>query len=80
MTIVYNIDYDLATKFIDTNKTFCMDQRRAYDGTLKFTSRDAYFGAYSRHSNLECLGFQAERTTSSKILSAYNIQNLQYAK
>lgn len=54
------IDYGLATKFIDTNgehKPFCMDQRRAHDGTLEFTSRDAHFGAHSRRSDLECLGY-----------------------
>jgi serine/threonine protein kinase len=57
---VYVIDYGLATKFIDTNeqhKPFCMDQRRAHDGTLEFTSRDAHFGAHSRRSDLECLGY-----------------------
>lgn len=57
---VFVIDYGLATKFIDTNgehKPFCMDQRRAHDGTLEFTSRDAHFGAHSRRSDLECLGY-----------------------
>lgn len=57
---VYVIDFGLATKFIDTNgehKPFCMDQRRAHDGTLEFTSRDAHFGAHSRRSDLECLGY-----------------------
>ena len=57
---VFVIDYGLATKFIDTNgehRPFCMDQRRAHDGTLEFTSRDAHFGAHSRRSDLECLGY-----------------------
>ncbi|CRK98561.1 CLUMA_CG011909, isoform B [Clunio marinus] len=57
---VFIIDYGLATKFIDTNgehKPFCMDQRRAHDGTLEFTSRDAHFGVHSRRSDLECLGY-----------------------
>lgn len=57
---VYIIDYGLATKFVDTNgdhKAFCMDQRRAHDGTLEFTSRDAHFGAHSRRSDLECFGY-----------------------
>jgi len=34
-----------------------MDQRRAHDGTLEFTSRDAHLGAHSRRSDLECLGY-----------------------
>ncbi|KAL7035401.1 hypothetical protein ACKWTF_008346 [Chironomus riparius] len=57
---VHIIDYGLATKFIDTNgehRPFCMDQRRAHDGTIEFTSRDAHFGAHSRRSDLECLGY-----------------------
>lgn len=54
------IDYGLATKFVDTNgehRPFCMDQRRAHDGTLEFTSRDAHFGTHSRRSDLECFGY-----------------------
>jgi serine/threonine protein kinase len=60
---VYVIDYGLATKFINTigektlHKPFCCDERRAHDGTLEFTSRDAHFGAHSRRSDLECLGY-----------------------
>lgn len=57
---VYLIDYGLATKFVDTNgehRPFCMDQRRAHDGTIEFTSRDAHFGAHSRRSDLECFGY-----------------------
>lgn len=57
---VYLIDFGLALKFVDSNGThrpFIMDQRRAHDGTLEFTSRDAHMGAHSRRSDLECLGF-----------------------
>jgi serine/threonine protein kinase len=57
---VYIIDYGLATKFVNSNgehKPFCCDERRAHDGTLEFTSRDAHFGAHSRRSDLECLGY-----------------------
>jgi len=57
---VHIIDYGLATKFVDTNgehRPFCMDQRRAHDGTIEFTSRDAHFGAHSRRSDLECFGY-----------------------
>lgn len=57
---IYLIDFGLASKFVDSNGVhhpFCMDQRRAHDGTLEFTSRDAHMGAHSRRSDLECLGF-----------------------
>lgn len=57
---VHIIDYGLATKFVNStgeHKPFCCDERRAHDGTLEFTSRDAHFGAHSRRSDLECLGY-----------------------
>lgn len=57
---IFVIDFGLAIKFIDssgTHRPFCMDQRRAHDGTLEFTSRDAHMGAHSRRSDLECLGY-----------------------
>lgn len=59
---VFVIDYGLATKFVNiieetiVHKPFCCDERRAHDGTLEFTSRDAHFGAHSRRSDLECFG------------------------
>lgn len=57
---IFVIDFGLAIKFMDSSgnhRPFCMDQRRAHDGTLEFTSRDAHMGAHSRRSDLECLGY-----------------------
>lgn len=57
---IFLIDFGLASKFLDSNGVhhqFYMDQRRAHDGTLEFTSRDAHMGAHSRRSDLECLGY-----------------------
>lgn len=57
---IYLIDFGLASKFVDSlgvHRPFCIDQRRAHDGTLEFTSRDAHMGAHSRRSDLECLGY-----------------------
>lgn len=57
---IYLIDFGLASKFIDSNgvhRPFFTDQRRAHDGTLEFTSRDAHLGAHSRRSDLESFGY-----------------------
>lgn len=56
---IFLIDYGLASKYQDrgVHRPFIMDQRRAHDGTLEFTSRDAHLGAHSRRSDLECLGY-----------------------
>ncbi|XP_023037001.1 uncharacterized protein LOC6652489 isoform X2 [Drosophila willistoni] len=56
---VFLIDFGLASKYQDrgVHRPFIMDQRRAHDGTLEFTSRDAHMGAHSRRSDLECLGY-----------------------
>uniref|UniRef100_A0A182WDS1 non-specific serine/threonine protein kinase n=1 Tax=Anopheles minimus TaxID=112268 RepID=A0A182WDS1_9DIPT len=57
---IHLIDFGLASKFVDSSgqhRPFCMDQRRAHDGTLEFTSRDAHMGAHARRSDLECLGY-----------------------
>ncbi|XP_062135447.1 uncharacterized protein LOC133845103 isoform X2 [Drosophila sulfurigaster albostrigata] len=56
---IFLIDFGLASKYQDrgVHRPFIMDQRRAHDGTLEFTSRDAHLGAHSRRSDLECLGY-----------------------
>lgn len=68
---LFLIDFGLASKFIDSNgqhRPFCMDQRRAHDGTLEFTSRDAHMGAHSRRSDLECLGYNLIYWSQGKFL------------
>ena len=46
-TPVYLLDYGLSCKFYDdvgNHKKLESDQRKAHNGTLIFTSRDAHFG------------------------------------
>lgn len=46
-TPVYLLDYGLSCKFYDdigNHKKLESDQRKAHNGTLVFTSRDAHFG------------------------------------
>ncbi|KAK6632412.1 hypothetical protein RUM44_007454 [Polyplax serrata] len=57
---VYLLDYGLACRYVDhsgTHKEYNPDQRKAHDGTLQYTSRDAHVGAHSRRSDLEVLAF-----------------------
>ncbi|KAK7580591.1 hypothetical protein V9T40_001220 [Parthenolecanium corni] len=59
-TPVYLLDYGLSCKFYDdigNHKKLESDQRKAHNGTLVFTSRDAHFGAHSRRGDLEVLGY-----------------------
>lgn len=56
----YLVDYGLAYRFrtaTGIHKPFVHDERRAHEGTLEFTSRDAHHGTHSRRGDLETLGY-----------------------
>ena len=56
----YLVDYGLAYRFRTAegmHKQFVHDERRAHEGTLEFTSRDAHHGTHSRRGDLETLGY-----------------------
>ncbi|XP_015111794.1 serine/threonine-protein kinase VRK1 [Diachasma alloeum] len=56
----YLVDYGLAYRFRTTagmHKPFVHDERRAHEGTLEFTSRDAHHGTHSRRGDMETLGY-----------------------
>ncbi|KZC09945.1 Serine/threonine-protein kinase VRK1 [Dufourea novaeangliae] len=56
----YLVDYGLAYRFrtgSGVHKPFVHDERRAHEGTLEFTSRDAHHGTHSRRGDLETLGY-----------------------
>ncbi|XP_067680813.1 serine/threonine-protein kinase VRK1-like [Haliotis asinina] len=57
---VYLVDYGLAFRYIADNKhkEYKEDPKRAHDGTIEFTSRDAHNGvAPSRRGDVEILGY-----------------------
>ncbi|XP_034948889.1 serine/threonine-protein kinase VRK1-like [Chelonus insularis] len=59
-TQIYLLDYGLAYRFKTTagiHKPFVHDERRAHEGTLEFTSRDAHHGTHSRRGDMETLGY-----------------------
>ncbi|RUS68737.1 hypothetical protein EGW08_023501 [Elysia chlorotica] len=60
MNEVYLVDYGLAYRYtVDgVHKEYKEDPRKAHDGTIEFTSRDAHKGvAPSRRADLEILGY-----------------------
>lgn len=57
---VFLVDFGLACKFKNDQGYHCdgePDDRKAHDGTLEYTSRDAHTGAHSRRGDLESLGY-----------------------
>lgn len=57
---VFLVDFGLACKYKDNFGFHCDgggDERKAHEGTLEYTSRDAHIGAHSRRGDLETLGF-----------------------
>ncbi|KAL0116529.1 hypothetical protein PUN28_009888 [Cardiocondyla obscurior] len=59
-SMAYLVDYGLAYRFrtgTGQHKPFVHDERRAHEGTLEFTSRDAHHGTHSRRGDLETLGY-----------------------
>ncbi|RWS31514.1 serine/threonine-protein kinase VRK1-like protein [Leptotrombidium deliense] len=57
---VYLVDYGLVERYLTpegNHRVYEEDQRRANNGTVEFTSRDAHIGALTRRSDLEILGY-----------------------
>lgn len=57
---VYLIDFGLVEKYTHKDgrhRDYVEDQRRANNGTVEFSSRDAHIGAFSRRSDLESLAY-----------------------
>ncbi|XP_043259391.1 serine/threonine-protein kinase VRK1-like [Colletes gigas] len=64
------VDYGLAYRFrtgLGIHKPFVHDERRAHEGTLEFTSRDAHHGTHSRRGDLETLGYNVLQWLSGKL-------------
>lgn len=57
---IYLVDFGLVERFYSkdgTHREYVEDQRRANNGTVEFSSRDAHIGAFSRRSDLESLAY-----------------------
>jgi len=67
---VYLLDYGLATRYLHRDgrhKEYLQDDRRAHEGTLEFTSRDAHIGVQSRRGDLEILGYNLVQWLSGRL-------------
>ncbi|XP_037085683.1 serine/threonine-protein kinase VRK1-like [Pollicipes pollicipes] len=56
---VFLVDFGLACRYAldGQHKPYRPDLRKAHNGTIEFTSRDAHIGAHSRRGDLEILGY-----------------------
>merc|ERR1712038_525403 len=56
---LYLVDFGLVSKYHrnGVHLQYRPDERKAHDGTIEYTSRDAHIGAHSRRSDLEILGY-----------------------
>ena len=68
-TQVYLVDFGLACRysFDGVHKEYKFDVRKAHNGTIEFTSRDAHIGAQSRRGDLEILGYNLLQWTSGTL-------------
>ncbi|XP_043199465.1 serine/threonine-protein kinase VRK1-like isoform X2 [Amphibalanus amphitrite] len=66
---VYLVDFGLACRYSlnGRHKPYGSDLRKAHDGTIEFTSRDAHIGAHSRRGDLEILGYNLLQWTAGRL-------------
>lgn len=77
---VFLVDYGLACKYLSEgrHKPYLEDPRKAHDGTIEFTSRDAHVGAHSRRGDLEILGYNMVQWLCGSLPWEDNLTDPQY--
>ncbi|XP_022248519.1 serine/threonine-protein kinase VRK1-like isoform X2 [Limulus polyphemus] len=78
---VYLVDYGLACRYNTScgiHKEYKEDLRKAHDGTIEFTSRDAHIGAHSRRGDLEILGYNMLQWLCRRLPWEDNLKNPEY--
>jgi len=77
---VYLVDFGLVSKYQrdGVHLEYKPDARKAHDGTIEYTSRDAHIGAHSRRSDLEILGYNLVHWMSGTLPWMDNLTNCQY--
>ncbi|XP_064623163.1 serine/threonine-protein kinase VRK1-like [Lineus longissimus] len=81
---VFLVDFGLAARYRQSNGThnvYKEDPRKAHDGTIEFTSRDAHRGvAASRRSDLEILGYCLIQWLCGRLPWEDNLANKNYVR
>ncbi|XP_053639117.1 serine/threonine-protein kinase VRK1 isoform X2 [Cherax quadricarinatus] len=74
---VFLVDFGLACRYANDgkHKEYKYDQRKAHDGTIEFTSRDAHIGAHSRRGDLEILGYNMTQWLCARLPWEDNLQD-----
>lgn len=77
---VYLVDFGLVSKYQKdgVHLEYKPDARKAHDGTIEYTSRDAHIGAHSRRSDLEILAYNIVHWMSGDLPWLDNLTNPQY--
>ena len=77
---VYLVDFGLVSKYQKdwVHNEYKPDARKAHDGTIEYTSRDAHIGAHSRRSDLEVLCYNLVHWMSGDLPWMDNLTNPQY--
>ncbi|KAF2365167.1 Protein kinase domain [Trinorchestia longiramus] len=77
---VFLVDYGLACRYAvnGEHKEYKYDGRKAHDGTIEFTSRDAHIGAHSRRGDLEILGYNMTQWLCSQLPWEDNLTDCDY--
>ena len=77
---LYLVDFGLVSKYHrgGVHKEYKPDERKAHDGTIEYTSRDAHIGAHARRSDLEILGYNLVHWMSGRLPWIDNLSNFQH--
>ena len=77
---LYLVDFGLVSRYHrkGVHLPYEPDERKAHDGTIAYTSRDAHIGAHSRRSDLEMLGYNLVHWISGKLPWMDSLTNHEY--
>lgn len=77
---VYLVDFGLACRYMTNgvHKEYKEDLRKAHDGTIEFTSRDAHIGAHSRRGDIEILGYNLLQWLCCRLPWEENLKDPEY--